>query len=126
MTGKKTPGNDLAAETRILKEAYRSYNMRDIDRALKVMHADVDWSNGMEGTIEHGHEAVRNYWTRQWTMIDPTVEPLEFAREEDGRVNIKVHQVVNDLTGKLLADQIVHHIYQMENGLIRSMEIRPA
>jgi hypothetical protein len=35
-----------------------------------------------------------------------------------------VHQVVRDLTGKVLADEMVEHIYQLEGGSIRRMDIR--
>lgn len=108
----------------ILKKAYSSFNQRDIDSTLAVMHSDVIWANGMEGGFEHGHNAVRNYWTKQWTIINPHVEPLRFNKEKDGRINVTVHQVVHDLTGKLLADETVHHIYKIEDGLVRSMEIK--
>ena len=111
-------------EKNILKEAYRNFNERDIDRTLKTMHADVEWPNGMEGGIEYGHTSVRNYWTRQWNLINPHVEPIKFDTEEDGRINVTVHQVVHDLDGKLLADQTIYHIYQFEGNVIRSLEIR--
>lgn len=44
----------------------------------------------------------------------------------DGRVAVEIHQVVRDLTGKVLKDQVVRHVYAFEDGLIRSMEIREA
>jgi hypothetical protein len=66
----------LDATTRdLLVSAYAAFNARDIDRALATMHADVEWPNGMEGGYVHGHDAVRDYWTRQWKLIDPDVEP---------------------------------------------------
>jgi hypothetical protein len=35
----------------------------------------------MDGGYVHGREAVREYWTRQWTMVSPHVEPeLRMAR----------------------------------------------
>ena len=108
----------------ILKEAYKHFNNRDIDATLSTMHPDVDWPNGMEGGIEHGHEAVRNYWTRQWTIVNPRVDPVQFRKLEDGRIDVTVHQVVYDIDGKLLVDQIIHHIYTIENGLIKTMEIK--
>ena len=39
------------------------------------MHPDVIWPNGMEGGTVVGHAAARAYWTRQWGLIDPRVEP---------------------------------------------------
>ena len=113
------------AET-MLKKAYHHFNNREIDATLSLMQKEVDWPNGMEGGLEHGHEAVRNYWTRQWTMVDPHVEPVAFNLEEDGRINVTVHQVVHDTNGKLLVDQMIHHIYTIANGLISSMEIKNA
>ena len=115
--------NDQHTIETILKQTYRHFNDRNIDATLAVMHPDVDWPNGTEGGIEHGHKAVRNYWTRQWALIDPHVEPVQFNREEDGRINITVHQVVHDMNGNLLIDQVIHHIYTIQDGLIKSMEI---
>ena len=107
----------------MLKNAYRWFNARNIDAVLKLLDPDVDWPNGMEGGIEHGHEAVRNYWTCQWKLVDPRVEPVKFENVNDGRIDVTVQQVVKDLSGALMSDQIVHHIYSFKNGVIISMEI---
>ena len=108
----------------ILKETYKHFNERDIDATLAMMHPEVDWPNGMEGGIEHGHDAVRNYWTRQWKVLNPVVEPIGFDKEKDGRINVTIRQIVHDVEGKLLVDQIIHHIYTFEGGLIKAMEIK--
>jgi ketosteroid isomerase-like protein len=114
----------MADSQEVLKEAYRGFNARDLDGVLKTMSEDVDWPNGMEGGRVQGHAGVRDYWTRQWSMIDPHVEPVSFTAEADGRVAVTVHQVVRELSGKLLLDQMVEHVYHVEDGRIRSMEIR--
>jgi len=107
-----------------LSSAYNAFNRRDVDTALAMMHPEVDWPNGMEGGIEHGREAVRNYWTRQWSMVDSHVEPVSFEKMGDGRIDITVHQTVKDLSGNVLIDETVHHIYTIEDGLVHSMEIK--
>jgi len=109
--------------TEVLKKAYAAFNGRDIDGALATMKPDVAWPNGMEGGTVHGHEGVRAYWTRQWGMIDPHVDPVSFKVDESGRVAVGVHQVVRDLAGKVLMDRMVEHVYTLEDGLIRSMDI---
>jgi len=114
----------ISEQESILKQTYQHFNDRDVDATLAMMHPEVDWPNGMEGGIEHGHEAVRNYWARQWKILDPHVEPLEFTEQEDGRINLTVHQVVHDIEGNLLVDQIIHHVYTFEDGLIKAMEIQ--
>ena len=110
-------------ERALLIEIYRDFNDRKIDRVLARMDPNVDWPNGMEGGRVLGHQAVRAYWTRQWAMISPRVDPLEFSKEDAGRIAIKVHQVVCDLTGKQLLDTTVRHTYSMRNGLIVRMDI---
>jgi len=113
----------LSADDTLLVNAYAAFNDRDIDAALAVMAPDVDWPNGMEGGRVHGHDAVRAYWTRQWSQMDPHVEPVGFTITADSRVIVDVHQVVRDLSGNLLVDQTVQHVYTMEDGRIKRMEI---
>ncbi len=108
----------------VLVQTYRAFNARDIDAVLAVMDPDVDWPNGMEGGRVRGHGAVRDYWTRQWQVIDPTVDPLGFTTDDAGRTVVGVHQVVRDPAGTILADQVVEHVYEFRDGLIASMEIR--
>ncbi len=107
-----------------LNAAYRAFNARDIDATLATMHPDVAWPNGMEGGYVHGHRDVRDYWTRQWAIIDPHVEPLDFEVDGDGRIVVNVHQVVRDLAGQVKADRVVQHVYELRDELIVSMEIR--
>lgn len=113
----------MSAEETLLVSAYKAFNSRDLDAALATMHPDVDWPNGMEGGRVHGHRGVRDYWTRQWGLIDPHVEPRTFATDQKGRIVVDVHQVVRDLAGNVLADQMVQHIYEIRGGLICRMEI---
>jgi len=108
----------------LLKEVYQRFNDRDIEATLAAMHPEVEWPNAMEGKMEHGHEAIRNYWTKQWQTLDPYVEPIHISEEGDQRMNVTVHQKVYDKEGKLLVDHVIHHIYSIDGGLIRSMEIK--
>jgi hypothetical protein len=108
----------------VIREAYRAFNARELDAALAVMQPNVEWPNGMEGGTVYGHTGVRDYWTRQWRMIDPHVDPVAIDVDGSGRVLVNVHQVVRDLDGKLLLDRMVAHVYSFEDNLIRSMEIR--
>jgi hypothetical protein len=108
----------------LLTEAYEAFNARDVERALAAMHAEVEWPNGMEGRQLHGHAAVRDYWTQQWRLIDPHVEPRRFTTDDTGHIVVDVHQIVRDPSGMVVKDQMVVHVYRIEKGLIRRMEIR--
>lgn len=116
----------MADEVKLLKRVYDRFNARDMESVLAAMHEDVVWANGMEGGHVRGREEVRRYWTRQWAMIDPHVEPVEFAPGSEGEVVVEVRQVVRDLNGNLLADKMVGHIFRIENGLIKRFDIRGA
>jgi SnoaL-like domain len=114
----------MRSNEELLIAAYKAFNLRDIDAALHTMHDDVDWPNGMEGGRVHGRGGVRDYWTRQWKLLDPHVEPLSFEAGEPGQTVVHVHQIVKDLDGKVLLDQMIDHLYFIEGSLIRKMEIR--
>jgi ketosteroid isomerase-like protein len=111
-------------ETALLKHLYDRFNARDMEAVLASLHPNVTWANGMEGGHVHGRDGVRDYWTRQWAMIDPHVEPTAFSKGPEGEFILEVHQVVHDLDGKLLMDQMVGHIFRVESGLVRRFDIR--
>jgi hypothetical protein len=116
----------MSDEVELLRGVYKRFNARDMERVLAAMHEDVIWANGMEGGHVHGRNEVRSYWTRQWAMIDPHVEPVAFTNGPGGEVIVEVHQVVRDLNGDLLADKMVGHVFRIENGLVKRFDIRGA
>jgi ketosteroid isomerase-like protein len=108
----------------ILRSAYRAFNARDIAAAIELMHPEVDWPNAWEGGRVIGRDAVAAYWSRQFEAISSTVEPVGFACEEDRRVAVTVHQVVDDAkTGERLSDSSVIHRYRIQDGLIVRMDV---
>jgi len=115
-----------ALNQNLLKKAYDAFNTRNIEAIILLMHRQVHWPNGWEGGYVDGHEQVRDYWTRQWKEINPHVEPVSLKGREDGRIEVEAHQVEKDLQGKLLSDGMIKHIYTIEDGLIKNMEIEKA
>jgi hypothetical protein len=107
----------------IIKKAYTSFNSRDIDSVLLLMHPDIHWPKAFEGGYVIGHEAIRDYWTRQWSEINPKVEPIAIIERPDGKIGVEVYQLVKDLDGNVLFDGNVKHIYVITNGLLRQMDI---
>jgi len=107
----------------LLQSVYDAFNERDLDFMMLLLHPDVDWPNGMEGGRVRGHDGVREYWTRQWDLIDPIVKPQRFELLPDGRILAHVHQIVRDLDGKIILDQMIQHIYLIDGTQIISMEI---
>ena len=114
----------MRAEVETLRRTYEAFNSREIEVVLAAMHEDVDWPNALEGKREHGREAVRGYWLRQFEVIDSRVEPTGFSEDEEGRIVVDVHQVVHDPDGNLLADEQVQHVYTFRDGLVQRMDIR--
>lgn len=116
----------MADEIEIVKHLYDRFNARDMETVLAALNENVVWANGMEGGHVHGRDGVRSYWTRQWAMVDPHVEPVGFSNGPEGEIVVEVHQVVRDLQGNLLVDQMVGHIFRLEDGLVRRFDIRDA
>jgi ketosteroid isomerase-like protein len=107
----------------LLTHLYAHFNAGDIDAVLAVLDEDVMWANGMDGGHVHGRDGVRQYWTRQWSMIDPHVAPLSFKARGDGSIVVEVHQTVRSLTGEILREQDVGHIFHIREGMIVRFDI---
>ena len=92
---------------------------------------DVAWANGMEGGHVHGREGVREYWTRQWAIVSPHVEPVSFESAPGGSIVVEVRQSVRDLQGRPLQDQThglkdktVGHVFHLQDGKVTRFDIR--
>jgi nuclear transport factor 2 (NTF2) superfamily protein len=119
-----TPGETVPAEERRrLTDLYAAFNARELETVLSALAPDVSWPNGWEGGVVEGHEAVREYWTRQWSQIDPTVTPTAFAYTDDGLIAVTVAQTIRDRDGTLLGEGVVTHVYRFREGLVTDMQI---
>jgi hypothetical protein len=110
-------------EREMLMIVYQNFNARHIEAVLDRMSPNVEWANGMEGGYVHGVDAVREYWQRQFAIRSPRVEPISIDQDADGRFQVRVHQTVHDLDGKLLLDTEVRHFYTINDGFIERMDI---
>ena len=108
----------------LIAQAYSAFNQRDIDGALALMSENVSWPKASEGGRVVGKEEIRSYWTRQWKEFDPHVEPVEVIEREGGMTDVKVRQLVKSLSGDVLSDSEVWHVYTIANGLIERMDLK--
>lgn len=114
-----------------LKRVYERFNARDIDGVLAVCDANVAWANGMEGGHVQGCDGLRAYWTRQWSVVSPHVEPVSFTPAGKGAILVEVRQTVRDLEGNPLEgqthglkDKTVGHVFHFRNGKVIRFDIR--
>ncbi len=107
----------------LINKAYAAFNARDIDRALSTMHEHVQWPKAFEGGYVNGHDEIRAYWTRQWSEINPHVDPVKITEQQGDMIEVTVHQTVKDLKGETLFNGHVKHIYKLEDGLLRRMDV---
>ena len=114
--------NKMEDPENFFQDLYKNFNDRKIDLIISKMTDEVKWANGMDGGYVHGHDAVRDYWKRQFTMVSSNVTPLEIETE-NATSKIKVHQVVHDLNGNLLADEFVYHFFHFRENKIAVFEI---
>ena len=116
----------MANNDSLVRQLYESFNRRDIPAVLALLAENVDWANGMDGGRVHGREAVRAYWTKQWAAVAPQVDPMHVTQRGDGATAVEVHQVVRDLEGKVLLDETVRHVFQIDEGLVTRFDIENA
>lgn len=112
-----------SSRSELLRELYARFNARQIDPILAVFTPDVEWPRAWEGDFVRGHEAIRAYWTHQWSEIDPRVDPIGFEPLPDERVRVRVAQTVRDRQDNLLFDGEVRHVYTFDGDLVARMEI---
>lgn len=103
-------------------ELYKNFNARNVDLVISKMTDDVKWANGMEGGYVCGHQSVKEYWMRQFTMVNSQVTPITIAMELEVS-KVLVHQVVHDMQGTLLADELVYHFFHLKNNKIAEFHI---
>jgi hypothetical protein len=113
----------MSSNQQFLQNLYDAFNKREIEIIISLMRPDVKWANGLEGGFVYGRDAVREYWTNQFKMIQPELETLNFETDEKNRNIVTVHQIIRDLQGNLLAAATVQQIFTIENGLISLYEI---
>ena len=114
----------MANTQTLIAQAYAAFNQRNVDAALALMSENVSWPKASEGGRVVGKEEIRAYWTRQWQEFDPLVEPIEVIDREDGKTDVRVHQLVKSLGGEVLSDSEVWHVYTIANGLIERMDLK--
>ncbi|WP_428485055.1 nuclear transport factor 2 family protein [Rhodopila sp.] len=121
----------MADDIEVLRVMYDRFNARDIDGVLGALTDDVAWANGMDAGHVHGRESVREYWTRQWAIVSPHVEPVSFDRAPNGSIVVEVRQSVRDLQGRPLQDQThglrdktVGHVFHLRNSKVTRFDIR--
>ena len=107
----------------VFRQLYQDFNARRAEAVLTHMHPSVQWPKAFEGGYVSGHDEVRAYWTRQWTEINPNVTPIDISQQQDGTIDVKVHQLVSDWQGKVLFDGLVRHVYTLQGDLIQRMDI---
>src|SRR4051794_18977800 len=115
----------MVAHEEVLRRVYASFNARDVDAVLAALAPDVDWPNAWEGGRAVGHEAVREYWARQWAEINSRVEPTAFADRPDGTIAVdEAQRATSVATGELLFDGPVVHVYAFDDasGLVTRMD----
>ena len=114
----------MADTQTVIAQAYAAFNRRDVDGALALMSDTVSWPKASEGGRVVGKEEIRSYWTRQWKEFDPHVVPTEVIEREDGKAEVRVHQLVKSLGGEVLFDGEVWHVHTIASGLIERMDLK--
>jgi ketosteroid isomerase-like protein len=106
----------------LLQRTYAAFNRRQIEQVLSVLDPEVVWPDVQERRFIRGHQAVRDYWERQFQRIDAHVEPTRFT-PQDSAILVDVRQVVRDLRTLKVVEQHVIHVYTFRGDRVSGMQI---
>jgi hypothetical protein len=112
-------------ETELIKQLYEDFNARKTESILAKLTEDVMWANGLEGGYVHGHKALREYWERQWSSLNPQIKPVSFRKTEEGSVFVDALFTGQPMGGQAngFKDVPVGHVFYVEDGLVSRFEI---
>jgi hypothetical protein len=119
----------VAPETEAyLRRLYEAFNRKDMETVLSAASPDVDWPNALTRRRVTGLGDVREFWDRQFRVIDPQLTPLSITEGERGAVVVRVHQVVTFVSdGAVIDDVVVDHIFTFdEAGRVAAVDARDA
>jgi len=108
----------------LVQHVYNSFNLRNANAALEVIHPDAEWANAMEGGLLKGHDEINSYWHRQWSYVDWHVKFVDLTLEDSGNVVVNTNQIIRDLSGNIISIRDVQHVFRIEDGLILEMRVR--
>ena len=100
---------------------YQNFNEKKIDLIINKMMDDVQWANGMDGGYVWSSWCAR-ILDAAFSLVSSNVTPLEIFKENDV-IKIKVKQVVHDVNGNLLSDDIVCHYFTLKDGKVARLDI---
>ena len=116
--------NRMPDDVELLKRVYVLFHRRDI-RGRPCDHASGrrlgKWNGRWSRARRIRCAAVGNVNGRSSIRMSSQSRSRPNGK---GEVTVKVHEVVRDLTGNLLADRLVIHVFQVRNGLIQRVDIR--
>jgi ketosteroid isomerase-like protein len=82
----------------LARAAYEAFNERDLERAERLLAADVVWPDGLVGGSISGRDAVLEHWRRLFEAADGgTIEPLSMSGVGDpATLDVQVRQTGAD------------------------------
>lgn len=107
----------------IVEGLYRGFNQRDADAALSNIAPGVDWQADVDGHRIVGRDELRAAWAKAWKTSDPRIEPMRIDVAGDGKVIVRVDELVRDLAGKVMVNRQVEHVLTFDGLFIDRMDI---
>jgi hypothetical protein len=116
----------MEKETALIKDLYENFNARKMEPILAKLTEDVMWANGMDGGYVHGHKDLRDYWERQWSILNPQIKPVSFRKTEEGSILVDALFSGQPMEGHTqgFKDMPAGHVFQFKDGLVSRFDIQ--
>ncbi len=83
--------NSMNPDRQFLQNLYEAFNNREIETIISSMHPNVKWANGMEGGFIYRPDRVRDYWEKQFEIVQPKLQILNVETDEANRSVVTAH-----------------------------------
>lgn len=88
---------------------------------LELVSDDVDWPDGANRL--RGKADLKAYWLDQWTRTRTHDQPLAFTAMPDGRVAVRISQIVRSLDDRVLSRGTFGHVHEIVDSRIVRLDI---
>ena len=111
-----------ASEVELLRAAYAAFNARDVDAALALMTADVAWPRAFKGGFVEGRRRFAATGRSSGAKSIRTWSRSPSGRKKTGGFWSRCTRSCA-ICGTVLADERVGHLFTLEGGSFRAMEV---
>lgn len=96
----------------LVREAYDRFNDADISGLIDLLDPDVELPDVLSGGTIRGTEAIRQYWEREFELVEPSILASEIVEVGDAVLVVVFQEIHERGSGQRLGQGVaaVHRV----------------